>query len=197
MEPIEVKVCIIGDSDVGKTSLSMRYCHGQFPDNSSPTIGASFLQKRVEIDGTELSLQIWDTAGQERFRSMAPMYYRGAKAAVLVFDVSNEDSFHHAVTWLKDLKVHADPEVVIVLAGNKCDKAQSVDAKKIENFAHAIEAKIVKCSALTGQGIDEVFTALARGIIDSNKGKTRTAVGESKGLSLTDKVNEPEPSTCC
>lgn len=93
--PIEVKVCIIGDTgfsstcklfvyfkailikhftiDVGKTSLSMRYCHGEFPENATPTIGASFLQRRVAVDGTEVSLQIWDTAGQERFRSMAPM----------------------------------------------------------------------------------------------------------------------------
>ncbi len=71
--PLEVKVCIIGDTDVGKTSLSMRYCHGEFPENATPTIGASFLQRRVAVDGTEISLQIWDTAGQERFRSMAPM----------------------------------------------------------------------------------------------------------------------------
>ena len=61
--PLEIKVCVIGDTDVGKTSLSMRYCHGEFPENSTPTIGASFLQKRVIIDGTEISLQIWDTAG--------------------------------------------------------------------------------------------------------------------------------------
>ena len=71
--PLEVKVCIIGDTDVGKTSLSMRYCHGEFPENATPTIGASFLQRRVAVEGTEISLQIWDTAGQERFRSMAPM----------------------------------------------------------------------------------------------------------------------------
>ena len=67
---MEVKVCIIGDTDVGKTSLSMRYCHGDFPESSSPTIGASFLQRRVLVDNTEISLQIWDTAGQGGFRSM-------------------------------------------------------------------------------------------------------------------------------
>ena len=65
--PIEVKVCIIGDTDVGKTSLSTRYCHGEFPENSTPTIGASFLQRRVILDNAEISLQIWDTAGQERY----------------------------------------------------------------------------------------------------------------------------------
>ena len=91
--PIEVKVCIIGDTDVGKTSLSTRYCHGEFPQNSTPTIGASFLQRRVMTDNIEVSVQIWDTAGQERFRSMAPMYYRGAKAAVIVFDVTVDGGF--------------------------------------------------------------------------------------------------------
>lgn len=69
--PMEIKVCIIGDTDVGKTSLSTRFCHSEFPTNSTPTIGASFLQKRVQVDNVDISLQIWDTAGQERFRSMA------------------------------------------------------------------------------------------------------------------------------
>jgi small GTP-binding protein len=73
--PIEVKVCIIGDTDVGKTSLSTRYCHGEFPENSTPTIGASFLQRRVMVDNTEISLQIWDTAGQERLISYLFMKY--------------------------------------------------------------------------------------------------------------------------
>ena len=74
--PVEIKVCIIGDTDVGKSTLSKRYCEGVTPENTTPTIGASFLQKRLTVDGCDISLQIWDTAGQERFRSMTPMYYR-------------------------------------------------------------------------------------------------------------------------
>ena len=94
MSSPEIKVCVIGDTDVGKSSLSKRYIDGKMLDNSTPTIGASFLQKRVKVGAVEISLQIWDTAGQERFRSMAPMYYKQAKAAVCVFDVTNEESFH-------------------------------------------------------------------------------------------------------
>jgi small GTP-binding protein len=127
---MEVKVCIIGDTDVGKTSLSMRYCHGDFPDNTTPTIGASFLQRKVLIDNTEISLQIWDTAGQESFRSMAPMYYRGAKGAICVFDMTNLESFQKVAIWIRDLKNHSDPNVVICIAGNKCDKSNSFDVVK-------------------------------------------------------------------
>ncbi len=162
--PLEIKVCIIGDTDVGKTSLSARYCHGEFSENSTPTIGASFLQKRVIVEGNELNLQIWDTAGQERFRSMAPMYYRGAKAAVCVFDVTSEESFHRVMMWLRDLKSHADPNVVVCIAGNKCDKAAKFDLGKCEEFADSIGAKFFKTSALTGENVDKLFSSLARNI---------------------------------
>lgn len=165
--PFEVKVCIIGDTDVGKTSLSMRYCHGEMPENATPTIGASFLQKRLNLDGTELSLQIWDTAGQERFRSMAPMYYRGAKAAILVFDLTNEDTFHRVVSWLKDLKAHADPDIIICLAGNKCDLEATFDTTMCDEYVKNIGGKFVKTSALTGSGVDVIFNELAKGILQT------------------------------
>jgi small GTP-binding protein len=169
--PFEVKVCIIGDTDVGKTSLSTRYCHGDFPENATPTIGASFLQRRVMVDNTEISLQIWDTAGQERFRSMAPMYYRGAKAAICVFDVTNEESFNRVTTWLRDLKAHADPNVVICLAGNKCDKPSAFDLSKCESMAKTLGGQFFRCSALTGEGVQEVFEALSRMIYETYRGQ--------------------------
>jgi len=150
--PLEVKVCIVGDSAVGKTSLSTRYCHGEFSGNTTPTIGASFLQRRVVVDNAEMSLQIWDTAGQERFRSMAPMYYRGAKAAICVFDVTSEDSFRRVSTWVRDLKAHADPNVVICLAANKCDMTWAFDKDLAEEEAIALGGSLFLTSALTGDG---------------------------------------------
>uniref|UniRef100_A0A7S3GPX1 Uncharacterized protein n=1 Tax=Spumella elongata TaxID=89044 RepID=A0A7S3GPX1_9STRA len=164
--PIEVKVCIIGDTDVGKTSLSTRYCHGEFPGNSTPTIGASFLQRRVIVDNNEISLQIWDTAGQERFRSMAPMYYRGAKAAICVFDVTNEESFDRINTWLRDLRAHADPNVVICLAGNKCDKKPGFDLSRCEEAAVNLGGTFFQTSALTGEGVQEIFENLSRNVFN-------------------------------
>lgn len=169
----DIKVCIIGDTDVGKTSFSMRYCHGAFPENVSPTIGASFLQRKVIVGDAEISLQIWDTAGQERFRSMAPMYYRGAKAAVLVFDVTNEESFQRVTTWLRDLRAHADPDVVICLAGNKCDKTPTFDLTTAEEEAVKLGCKFFQTSALTGVGINEVFECLAISVVDIYHNKER------------------------
>lgn len=106
---LDRKIVIVGATDVGKTSITMRYCHGSFSTPTSATIGASFLQKRIIVGGDDASgrarrkmnLQIWDTAGQERFRSMAPMYYRNAKAAILVFDLTNEATFEKIKEWLQ------------------------------------------------------------------------------------------------
>lgn len=102
---LDRKLVIIGPTDVGKTSITMRYCHGSFSTPTSATIGASFLQARDRgrrrRRAAKLTLQIWDTAGQERFRSMAPMYYRNAKAAILVFDLQSEASFEKIKEWLQ------------------------------------------------------------------------------------------------
>jgi small GTP-binding protein len=105
---LDRKIVIVGATDVGKTSITMRYCHGSFSTPTSATIGASFLQKRIIVGGEngastrrKMTLQIWDTAGQERFRSMAPMYYRNAKAAILVFDLLNEATFEKIKEWLQ------------------------------------------------------------------------------------------------
>lgn len=194
--PMEVKVCIIGDTDVGKTSLSTRYCHGEFPTNSTPTIGASFLQRRVIVDNTEISLQIWDTAGQERFRSMAPMYYRGAKAAICVFDVTNEESFKRVNTWVRDLKSHADPNVVICLAGNKCDKAPAFDLHQCENLAKSLGGAFFRTSAYTGEGVQEVFENLARRVAETYRGN-KPATKDIDTLKLAKESKSNEPGGCC
>jgi len=194
--PMEVKVCIIGDTDVGKTSLSTRYCHGEFPNNSTPTIGASFLQRRVFVDNCEISLQIWDTAGQERFRSMAPMYYRGAKAAICVFDVTNEETLKRVNTWVKDLRAHADPNVVICLAGNKCDKSPTFDLSQCESYAKALGALYFKTSAMTGEGVQEIFETLSRRVAEVYRGN-RVVTKESETLKLANASKRQEPAGCC
>jgi small GTP-binding protein len=195
--PLEIKVCIIGDTDVGKTSLSTRFCHGEFPENATPTIGASFLQKRLSFDSCEINLQIWDTAGQERFRSMAPMYYRGAKAAICVFDVTKEESFDRIVSWLRDLKNHADPNVVICIAGNKCDKASTFDLSKCEEYSESIGARFFQTSALSGHNVDAIFNTLATKIVEVYNQKKQ--VSDSGARRLDDPKNNPPPksTTCC
>ena len=200
--PLEAKVCIIGDSDVGKTSLSTRFCHDEFNLNSTPTIGASFLQKRVPVDNNtnEVNLQIWDTAGQERFRSMAPMYYRGAKAAICVFDVTNHESYERILGWVRDLKSHADPKCVICVAANKCDKSPSFDVEACEEYAKSIDAIYYKTSALTGENVKNIFNALSQRVYEVYSVKRPASGLTSSGRRLDDseetRTIKHEPSCC-
>mmetsp|Transcript_5776 Transcript_5776/g.14952 ORF Transcript_5776/g.14952 Transcript_5776/m.14952 type:complete len:169 (+) Transcript_5776:643-1149(+) len=135
---------------------------------ANPTIGASFLQKHLEVvedDGTigEVTLQLWDTAGQERFRSMAPMYYRGASAAIIVFDVTKADAWDNLEAWRTDLLAYAGSGVVLSVVGNKCDmpRAESLNLECCRATCEAWKASLHFTSALTGEGVDELFRTLA------------------------------------
>ncbi|ROT68780.1 Ras-related protein Rab-8B [Penaeus vannamei] len=121
------KVLVIGDVNVGKTCLVHRFCDERFYDTYISTVGIDFKQKIVNLDGVPIKLQIWDTAGEERFRTLTTAYYRGAQGIVLVYDVTNLDSFNHLSYWLRNIEENASPEVVKVLAGNKCELAESFD----------------------------------------------------------------------
>ncbi|CAE7146336.1 unnamed protein product [Rhizoctonia solani] len=119
---LDAKVVIMGSAGVGKTSLVMRYVEGRFGQTTTTT-GAFFYSKKAIVDGTKVRLQIWDTAGQERFRSMAPMYYRGASAAILVYDITSASSFEDVKLWIDELKRNCDPDLLIYIVGAKADLA--------------------------------------------------------------------------
>lgn len=101
---IEAKVAILGRQAVGKTSLVTRYIHHTFSEHTPSTIGASFVTTKIDVEGSECRLQLWDSAGQERFRAMTQMYYRGANAVILVYDITNEESFRDIDTWVEELR---------------------------------------------------------------------------------------------
>jgi small GTP-binding protein len=128
------KLVLLGDTSVGKSCLVVRFCRGEYFDYQEPTIGAAFLTQTVALDDCIIRFELWDTAGQERYRSLAPMYYRGASAAVIVFDVTNRDSFEGAKNWVKEIQRRGDPHAVIALAGNKADvkegRAVSAEASR-------------------------------------------------------------------
>jgi len=156
---VEIKVVVLGEAGGGKTSLTSRFALGSAPTSPASTVGASFLQKRMQVAETEVCLQLWDTAGQERFRAMAPMYYRGAKAAVLVVDASAPTPTKRSASWLDDLKQYAEPDCVIALAVNKIDLLDDADTRSTLDLSH-IEELITKyqipiheTSALTGEGV--------------------------------------------
>ncbi|XP_055764529.1 ras-related protein Rab-22A isoform X1 [Salvelinus fontinalis] len=117
----ELKMCLPGDTGVGKSSIVWRFVEDSFDPNINPTIGASFMTKTVQYQNELHKFLIWDTAGQERFRTLAPMYYRGSAAAIIVYDVTKEDSFQALKNWVKELRQHGPPNIVVAIAGNKCD----------------------------------------------------------------------------
>ncbi|TKY86888.1 hypothetical protein EX895_004176 [Sporisorium graminicola] len=134
---LEAKVVILGSQGVGKTSLVHRYTSGQFTIASTPsTIGASFLTKKLIVDGVKVRLQLWDTAGQERFRSMAPMYYRGSHAAVIVYDITSMSSFLDIRAWIEELKKNMTTDLVMHIVGAKLDLGWSQRQVELE-FARA------------------------------------------------------------
>mmetsp|Transcript_20115 Transcript_20115/g.59965 ORF Transcript_20115/g.59965 Transcript_20115/m.59965 type:complete len:198 (-) Transcript_20115:204-797(-) len=167
---LEIKTVVVGDTDAGKTSLSERFCYGDALMSASPTIGASFLQKRVSLQDEagvgshDVALHLWDTAGQERFRSMAPMYYRGATAAIIVFDCSKERAWDTLMSWQKDLMTYAEPGVIIGVAGNKVDKpkASGFELKRLCEACADWDASLHFTSALTGEGVDDLFLTVAK-----------------------------------
>ncbi|GJJ09482.1 hypothetical protein Clacol_003705 [Clathrus columnatus] len=118
---VQVKLVLLGEAAVGKSSIVLRFVSNEFQSNKEPTIGAAFLTQKCRLEDRVLRYEIWDTAGQERFHSLAPMYYRNAQAAVVVYDVTKAASLDKAKSWVKELQRQANPNIVIALAGNKLD----------------------------------------------------------------------------
>jgi len=159
------KLVLLGDAAVGKSCLVVRFVRDEFFEFQEPTIGAAFLTQTVALDDTtSVKFEIWDTAGQERYRSLAPMYYRGAAAAIVVYDITDPDSFSGAKSWVKELQRRGDPNVVIALAGNKADLEQRQKVPKEEVDAYAAENGILHLvtSAKDGTNVKALFVEIAK-----------------------------------
>ena len=126
-----------GDSGVGKSGLLSRFTRDEFQMDSKGTIGVEFATRQIEHDGKTIEAQVWDTAGQERYRAVTAAYYRGAVGALLVYDISKRLTFENVERWLKELRTHADPSIVVMLVGNKCDlkHLQAVLTDDAKSFA--------------------------------------------------------------
>jgi small GTP-binding protein len=164
-EELVIKLVLLGDAGVGKSALVLRFVRDQFLEASESTIGAAFLSKSFEIDRQAVRTEIWDTAGQERYRSLAPMYYRGAQAAIVVFDVSSRDSFEGAKRWVRDLQRASEASIVIALASNKSDlseRLRKVEAAEAQAYADEAGLLFYETSARTAQNVEEVFMQVRR-----------------------------------
>jgi small GTP-binding protein len=163
----DAKVVVLGSSGVGKTCIACRFVKNQFAPYIASTIGASFLVKQVAVNGQKVTLQIWDTAGQERFRSMAPLYYRGAMAAIFVFDITNELSFDKMKEWVRELQANVEEPLVLAIACNKVDlrEQQAVAFEHAAKYAAEIGAIIVETSAKENIGVEHLFMEVSKRLV--------------------------------
>ncbi|EDO05888.1 putative Ras-related protein Rab-5A [Babesia bovis T2Bo] len=162
----QFKLVILGDTSVGKSSLVGRFVKNTFLEFQESTIGAAFMTQSVSLDDCTVKFEIWDTAGQERYRTLAPMYYRGSSAAVIVYDITMRESFQQAKGWIQELQAHVGPNVVLALAGNKVDldSSREVSREVAEEFAGANNCIFMETSAKNGDMVQELFTEIAKAI---------------------------------
>ncbi|XP_008549867.1 uncharacterized protein LOC103572851 [Microplitis demolitor] len=177
MNVVDGKLVVLGSQGVGKTSMISRYSGKLFNPYASPTIGASFFNCNLNVDNTRVKIQIWDTAGQERFKSMAPMYYRNANAALLVFDITQYNTFTAVKSWVTELQRNVEGPMVLVVVGNKNDllDQRKVDSEEARKYATLIGASYYETSVLHDEGILRVFQSIALGLVRLNNGEHHTS----------------------
>eukprot|EP00755_Sulcionema_specki_P017836 Sspe_Gene.65352::Locus_38697_Transcript_1_1_Confidence_1.000_Length_728::g.65352::m.65352/K07910/RAB18; Ras-related protein Rab-18 len=171
------KLLLVGDSGVGKSSILLRFTEDVFEDDIGATIGVDFKVKYLNVKGKRLKLTVWDTAGQERFRTITSSYYRGAHGVILVYDVTDRESFDHLSTWLGEVESYKTfPNMVKLLVGNKLDLVNGSDARMdravpqalAEEFARDNGMMWIEVSAKTKEGILQAFSEMASKILDSD-----------------------------
>ncbi|RMJ21050.1 GTP-binding protein [Aspergillus sp. HF37] len=158
-----IKLLLIGDSGVGKSCCLLRFSEDSFTPSFITTIGIDFKIRTIELDGKRVKLQIWDTAGQERFRTITTAYYRGAMGILLVYDVTDERSFHNISTWFSNVEQHASEGVHKILIGNKCDweEKRAVSTEQGQQLANELRIPFLEVSAKNNTNIEKAFYNLA------------------------------------
>lgn len=175
MDTVNFKIVLLGEGCVGKTSITLRYCQNKFNDTHQTTIQASFLRKRLPIGNQMVNLAIWDTAGQERFHALGPIYYRDADGALLVYDVSDRDSFAKVQMWVKELRKMLGTQVTLAIAGNKIDLQRNVPLEEAEAYARSVGAVHFSTSAKLNQGIDDLFMDVAKRMLTARAAKEKSS----------------------
>tara|TARA_B100001063_G_scaffold243020_1_gene272800 strand:- start:1255 stop:1839 length:585 start_codon:yes stop_codon:yes gene_type:complete len=152
------KIVLVGDTGVGKSSIATQFANNEFSDFQESTIGAAFFTKSIEIDGTSYKIDVWDTAGQERYHSLTPMYYRGAKIALIVFDITNLLSYEKMKQWSSEIKNSVN-NIVITIVGNKIDLEHRRKVSKEDAIEYCMQEgfEYYETSAKTAENIELIF----------------------------------------
>eukprot|EP00164_Ancoracysta_twista_P003327 GFYU01004438.1.p2 GENE.GFYU01004438.1~~GFYU01004438.1.p2 ORF type:complete len:215 (+),score=41.92 GFYU01004438.1:173-817(+) len=159
------KFIVIGDTDTGKSCLLHQFIENKFKRGASHTIGVEFGSKVIDVRAKKVKLQIWDTAGQERFRSVTRSYYRGAAAAIIVYDLTRRDTYNHLTSWMTDARTLANSDIVIIVVGNKLDlddgRNREITVNEAARFAQENDAMFLETSALNGENVSQSFKLCA------------------------------------
>ena len=188
---LEFKIVIIGSVAVGKTAITNRLQYSQFEEDYQPTIGAGYIPYRTTCDGKEVELQIWDTAGMERYKSLGPIYYRDAVAAILVYDQTDKESADALSKWLDGFRATVKSPAFICIAANKDDlENKVVDNEQIKSWSTDNGFEFFLTSAKSGLNINEMFTTLVREVMKINKVESKPVVP------ITTNENSPQQNGC-
>ncbi|KAJ3685396.1 hypothetical protein LUZ61_014560 [Rhynchospora tenuis] len=190
------KLVLLGDVGTGKSSLVLRFVKGQFVEFQESTIGAAFFSQTVAVNDQTVKFEIWDTAGQERYHSLAPMYYRGAAAAIIVYDITNATTFTRAKKWVQELQSQGNSNTIMALAGNKSDLLESrqVSTEEAEKYAKENGLFFMETSAKTAINVNDIFYEIAKKLLEG-----QTVQPSTQGMLLTQQQADRPVSTssCC
>ena len=198
------KLLLIGNSSVGKSSLLFRFVENVWDDSFVPTIGVDFKLKTLEVNGKKVKLQIWDTAGQERFKNITASYYRGGNGVLVVYDITERESFDNLTSWLIEIEKNANKNVYKLLIGNKCDleDKRKVTFQEGKDFAESNGMKFIETSAKDNTKVQEAFELLTSEIMKSavNKDKGMEKKDNTKQIRLsqnTEDISGKKKGGCC
>jgi len=197
---MQIKILMIGDSGVGKTCLLLRYANDQFSPTFITTIGIDFKIKNIILDGKRIKLQIWDTAGQERFRTITTSYFRGAQGILLIYDVTDRQTFLSIRNWVSQVQMHADISVNKLLIGNKCDmENRAVSVEEGEGLAKEYNIPFFETSAKQDINVGASFLAIATQVKNrmTSDGVGTGPAGAQKGLAINHSAQPSEKKGCC
>jgi Ras-related protein Rab-1A len=197
------KLLLIGDSGVGKSCLLLRFADDTYTESYISTIGVDFKIRTVTIDGKMVKLQIWDTAGQERFRTITASYYRGAHGIIVVYDVTDLDSFNNIKQWLGEIDRYASEHVDRLIVGNKCDLAsrKAVDYAMAKEFADQLGITFIETSAKDATNVEQAFLMMAT-TIKNHTASSQTALSGDGGragvkINTSTPVKQSSGGGCC